>query len=745
MSDELFRDDADAATDASRMIPEMRIAHELRPLFNHMLGDGRSILDPSTVIWTAEAAEDLRARIEDNPIMGKDQSQWAKLDHQLQGAPRKVVLLAAELVFLREHPLRTALPDTRRSHLERVLSHLDEPLSIPEPMSTWLARPVQTAGLEAGTWYNGALWLHVIWMSTFIVHWNAMSESDRQLARNDPWELQRVMLASGNDRSDIRNIIQFLVHPEVFEPISSTKMKKQIRDRLADRIGEASGNDPASIDRDLLAIRDTLSKEIDQPFNFWTQGVVEQWNPPVPTTDETGPDADEPRPPHYWIFSPGIQASKWDEFSSAQIMGLGWDELGDYSRYESREEIRQDLDVEGLGLQKPNDVRAVWEFQNEMAIGDIIYAKRGRRELVGRGIVTSEASYDSSRTEFQNIRSVDWAHIGSWEHPGDAVTKTLTDITRYTEYVEKLEALFVEDDEPEILETPTVLPPYDENDLLSDVYLTEERYERLRSLLLRKKNVILAGPPGVGKTYAARRLAYSIMGEKDTSRVQLVQFHQSYSYEDFMMGYRPTEKGGFTLTEGPFYRFCEKAEADDSNRPYFFIIDEINRGNISKIFGELLMLIEADKRGHQLRLLYKSENFAIPPNVHIIGMMNTADRSLAVLDYALRRRFGFFDMVPAFRSDGFVDWQKKASLPALDRLVDTVANLNSSIEADPALGSGFLIGHSFLCEPHGVDADEEWLASVIEDELVPLLNEYWFDEPNTAEAWAARLRNALNE
>ena len=190
MSDELFRDDADAATDASRMIPEMRIAHELRPLFNHMLGDGRSILDPSTVIWTAEAAEDLRARIEDNPIMGKDQSQWAKLDHQLQGAPRKVVLLAAELVFLREHPLRTALPDTRRSHLERVLSHLDEPLSIPEPMSTWLARPVQTAGLEAGTWYNGALWLHVIWMSTFTVHWNAISESDRQLARNDPWELQ---------------------------------------------------------------------------------------------------------------------------------------------------------------------------------------------------------------------------------------------------------------------------------------------------------------------------------------------------------------------------------------------------------------------------------------------------------------------------------------------------------------------------------------------------------------------------
>ena len=128
-----------------------------------------------------------------------------------------------------------------------------------------------------------------------------------------------------------------------------------------------------------------------------------------------------------------------------------------------------------------------------------------------------------------------------------------------------------------------------------------------------------------GKTFTAKRLAYSLIGEKDPSRVQMVQFHQSYSYEDFMMGYRPTETGGFTLAEGPFYRFCEKARADDTDRPYFFIIDEINRGNISKIFGELLMLIEADKRGHDLRLLYKNETFSVPANVHIIGMMNTAD------------------------------------------------------------------------------------------------------------------------
>ena len=255
--------------------------------------------------------------------------------------------------------------------------------------------------------------------------------------------------------------------------------------------------------------------------------------------------------------------------------------------------------------------------------------------------------------------------------------------------------------------------------------------------------MILAGPPGVGKTFAAKRLAYSIIGAKDPSRVQMVQFHQSYSYEDFMMGYRPTEAGGFTLAEGPFYRFCETARADDADRPYFFIIDEINRGNISKIFGELLMLIEADKRGHELRLLYKNETFSVPSNVHIIGMMNTADRSLAVLDYALRRRFGFFAMTPGFDSTGFTRWQQEAGSPTLDHLVAVVTDLNAAIADDPALGPGFAIGHSFLSRSTGSDFGDAWLYSVVEDELIPLLDEYWFDEPIRANEWAGRLRAAV--
>lgn len=163
--------------------------------------------------------------------------------------------------------------------------------------------------------------------------------------------------------------------------------------------------------------------------------------------------------------------------------------------------------------------------------------------------------------------------------------------------------------------------------------MTEEEYDQLTSILQMKKNIILQGAPGVGKTFVAERLAFSLMGKPDLERVMTIQFHQSYSYEDFIMGFRPSTSG-FELRRGAFYTFCKKAESD-KNHDYFFIIDEINRGNLSKIFGELFMLIENDKRGKSLQLLYSDEQFSIPENLYIIGMMNTADRSLALLDYAL--------------------------------------------------------------------------------------------------------------
>lgn len=280
--------------------------------------------------------------------------------------------------------------------------------------------------------------------------------------------------------------------------------------------------------------------------------------------------------------------------------------------------------------------------------------------------------------------------------------------------------------------TPEVsIDAYTKSDFLDEVYMAEKRYESLVAVLHNKKNIILQGAPGVGKTFAARRLAWSMMGEKDDSRIEFVQFHQNYSYEDFMMGYKPVENG-FELRYGIFYRFCQRA-ANQPDKEFFFIIDEINRGNMSKIFGELLMLIENDYRGFKATLAYNGLSFSVPKNLYIIGMMNTADRSLAMIDYALRRRFSFFEVEPGFDSEGFIHYQNKLNNETLDNLITKIKDLNHEIAADKSLGKGFCIGHSYFC---GRDVcTDEWLHSIVDYDILPMLREYWFDDTNKIQRW----------
>lgn len=280
---------------------------------------------------------------------------------------------------------------------------------------------------------------------------------------------------------------------------------------------------------------------------------------------------------------------------------------------------------------------------------------------------------------------------------------------------------------------------YKKDDFLKEVYMTEAKYDRLAAVLKKKKNIILQGAPGVGKTFAAKRLAYSMMGEVDDSRIEYIQFHQNYSYEDFMMGYKPVDDG-FELKYGIFYRFCQKAE-NHLDKDYFLIIDEINRGNMSKIFGELLMLIEPDYRGNKITLAYNGLSFSVPKNLHIIGMMNTADRSLAMIDYALRRRFSFFDMEPGFDSEGFIHYQNGFANDIFNSLVERVKELNQEIMKDKSLGKGFCIGHSYFCN---MDVcSEESLKDVVEFDILPMLSEYWFDDSTKLQHWENRLRGVF--
>jgi|LSQX01.1.fsa_nt_gb 5-methylcytosine-specific restriction protein B len=280
--------------------------------------------------------------------------------------------------------------------------------------------------------------------------------------------------------------------------------------------------------------------------------------------------------------------------------------------------------------------------------------------------------------------------------------------------------------------------PYSIEDMIaSGVFLSGHELVSIVDRLREKKAIIIQGAPGVGKTFIARKLAFALMEEQDKQRVKLIQFHQSYSYDDFVRGYRPLpgQAGTFGLQNGIFFDFCEKAR-NDPDREYIFIIDEINRGNLSQIFGELLMLIETDKRGKEssVPLVYRKEDepeFYIPGNVYLVGLMNLADRSLAMVDYALRRRFSFITLKPQFESDIFRKWLEDRSMNVelIDLIINKMSALNKVIREDSLLGENYQVGHSYFC-PKGDNFEgltEEWYKAIVDKEIIPLLKEYWFD------------------
>lgn len=376
-------------------------------------------------------------------------------------------------------------------------------------------------------------------------------------------------------------------------------------------------------------------------------------------------------------------------------------------------------------------------FQNflDAKAGDMIigYESNPVKQIVAIGRVSAEQ--DGEKLFFEKVEGltspIDYATLRGYpelermeyfQNPQGSLFK----LTR-GEYDFILD--MIREENPVALEAS--IDAYTKSDFLDEVYMTEKRYESLVAVFRNKKNIILQGAPGVGKTFAARRLAWSMMGEKDDGRIEFVQFHQNYSYEDFMMGYKPVEDG-FELKYGIFYRFCQKA-ANHPDKEFFFIIDEINRGNMSKIFGELLMLIEKDYRGTKATLAYNGLSFSVPKNLYIIGMMNTADRSLAMIDYALRRRFSFFEVEPGFDSEGFIQYQNSLNNETLNELVSKVKDLNREISLDKSLGKGFCIGHSYFC---GRDVcTEEWLHSIVDYDILPMLSEYWFDDVGKLQRW----------
>lgn len=666
----------------------------------------------------------------------------------------------------------------------------------------------------------------------------------------------------------------FCLNPEMFLPVD-----RQIQVYLKNKGINPSFSDYAGYMRLMSEVQKGLP---DSPFHVISHLAYVENQQDKAAMRNSLPST---RGIRYWLYAPGEQAKHWDEFYEKGIMALGFDELGDLSRFLTKDAIDEKIrEITGDTRPRWNDSLGNWEFANVMSVGDVVIVKKGRSAYIGYGVVTSDYFFAPERQSYQKCRKVEWKKKGFWQvDKANIVTKTLTDITKYTDYVAKLRNLIGIDesvdrqtvessdetsffwinanpkiwsadqlkripeisystygesggkrhgyrhmmqaragdkvilyettpvkkvkallevkrevhtdesgkeiitlglldffpnqptwdelksldslkkaepirnnqgsifgltrDEYEVItalatapkqnalpfvngdfEEPQMATAYTREELLADVFITPEILEKALSLLRRKKNLILQGPPGTGKTFFAKRLAWCLMGVKNQRRIQTIQFHQSYAYEDFIQGYRP-EDGKLKLKNGVFFEFASLASSD-SGREYVLIIDEINRGNLSKIFGELMLLIEADKRRESVQLAYGQfgERFSVPDNLYIIGTMNTADRSLAMVDYALRRRFAFVNMEPNF-GEPFRDKLIAVGLNRgiIERIRKKLAEVNQLIEKDPALGKGFLVGHSYFVVDQKPDDHEDWLREIFDYEVLPLLEEYWFD------------------
>lgn len=728
----------------------------------YCLVEDRSILLEERELWTPSNLEQFRIHYAEN-LLTDERDFFEKFEEQMKAGPPELSHLGAEMLWV-IHLAPTNITVRLKEEQIRMVWKWSG-TSLPATTSTPVALPSGFA--NTGQAFNQHRWREVLFLFEFTAAFKSQPLEQRARLIENPWEFAEFLgTIEGSDKRQLRHILLHLLFPNEFERIANRSHRREILRHFSEKIPVPLPASPVplqdewtQLDWELYQLRQALESDApNQDLDYYEPPLKDLWqkrpakkarqaavalNQVQEDFTQYGMKAE--RSLKHWVIAPGEKARLWEEFQAEGLIAVGWDDLGDLRSYENREEIREQLtEFYGNQTDHSNNSLALWNFGNEIQPGDLIFVKKGRQRVIGYGVVEGDYTFREERPEYQHVIRVNWLSKDEVDLPQERMlsTKTLTQIDNFRWLLDYLSSFYLEGDEPD-----PIAEAYTREDALRDLFMPDKQFDQITSRLRQKKNIILQGPPGVGKTFVARRLAYYLMGEKNKNRARMVQFHQSYSYEDFVQGFRPTPEGGFEIRNGIFYELCEEAR-EDSDRDYFLIIDEINRGNLSKIFGELMMLIEHDKRGEnfEIQLAYSSgpeSTFHVPLNVHLIGTMNTADRSLSMVDYALRRRFSFFTLEPGFDSPHFQKLLEERSCPAelIVHLTTRIKALNDAILQDSRdLGRGYRIGHSYFCPEKGQTASPEWLEEIIEFEIAPLLREYWIDRPEQAEEEIEKLR-----
>lgn len=687
---------------------------------NCFVENGSILSDES--LWTIETFKELKRGFVDKPD-ASGLSYIEKLENQLQPLSAQAKALMAEIHWLVYALQSNIKPKTKIEQIQRIWNWSNLKL---DPKGIILEEKTLTGIANTGAAYNTLRWQEVAYVIIVMSEVKGLNLTERRNLLKDPIEFAEWLnnIPQKGVRM-FRHVLRYYCFPDYFERIVINRHKKKIL-RDVGNIDEQtlSNMSDLDIDKALYKLRQNLEAESESgKVDFYVSPLVEKWKPTIEVEEDTTPS---------------------DEYEkAARSVNYWW--LNANPKYWQIEAQKPDEEQSYTAHNEDGNKRRIFEYFHKVKPGDRVigYESTPTKKVIAEFEVTKGLFKDEEdgkeKISFKILRVMPPRDRPSWEElksnpklkKSEVLSNNQGSLFRLTK--KEYESILATNPKRKVTS-------YNVEDALSEVFIPKIDIEDILDSFKAKKNVILQGPPGTGKTFFAKRLAHLLFGQKDDSRIEMVQFHQSYSYEDFIQGFRP-DGTGFKLKNGVFYNFCMRAK-HDPDADYVFIIDEVNRGNLSKIFGELMMLIESDKRGPEweINLTYGNDledKFYVPENVHILGLMNTADRSLAMVDYALRRRFAFYALSPGFQSDSF---SKHLILNGVDKklvqkIVAKMTHLNRQISADVVnLGSGFCIGHSFFCNfPDGKKPDETWYRQIIKREIAPLIREYWFDAHETAE------------